>query len=251
MRLRLLLLLFSILASHTAHAAGLTAADIVTASIDNWRGLSSYSEFSMTIHRPAWERSMRMQAWTEGDEMSLVRVTEPSKDAGNGTLLIDKQMWSYTPRINRVIKIPSSMMNQSWMGSDFSNKDISRADDIIDLYDHTLLDTTEQDGKTVYTIESIPHEEAAVVWGKEILKIRDDYVLLSQDFIDQDGVLLKSMVTHEIRTIDGRPVATRQRMSKAAADDEDEWTEIIVHTADFDVAMPQYMFTLSNLRNPR
>ena len=206
------LMLYCVLASSVT-ASELTASDIVKAAIDNWRGLSSWSEFSMTIHRPDWERSMRMVAWTEGDEMSLVRVTRPKKDAGNGTLLIDTQMWSFTPRINRVIKIPSSMMNQSWMGSDFTNRDISRADDILDLYDHTLLNTEQQDGHVVYTIESIPHEEAAVVWGKEILKVRDDHVLLSQDFIDQDGVLLKSMVTHEIEIMDGRPVAMRQRMS--------------------------------------
>ncbi len=206
------LMLYCVLASSVT-ASELTASDIVKAAIDNWRGLSSWSEFSMTIHRPDWERSMRMVAWTEGDEMSLVRVTRPKKDAGYGSLLIDTQMWSFTPRINRVIKIPSSMMNQSWMGSDFTNRDISRADDILDLYDHTLLNTEQQDGHVVYTIESIPHEEAAVVWGKEILKVRDDHVLLSQDFIDQDGVLLKSMVTHEIEIMDGRPVAMRQRMS--------------------------------------
>jgi len=227
----------------------LSADQIVKAAVDNWRGLSSYSEFSMTIHRPAWQRSMTMHAWTEGDEKSIVRVTEPKKDAGNGTLLIDKQMWSYTPKINRVIKIPSSMMNQSWMGSDFTNKDISRADDIIDLYDHTLLSSLEDSGHTIYTIESIPQEDAAVVWGKEVLKIRDDHVLISQDFYDQDGVLLKSMVTHEIRQLGGRPVATRQRMSKT--DTEGEWTEIIVHHVEFDIDMADSMFTLSNLRNPR
>ena len=77
---------------------------------------------TMTIHRPDWERSMSMRAWTEGDDRSLVRVTAPARDRGNGTLMDDNRMWSFSPRVNRVIKVPSSMMNQSWMGSDFSNK---------------------------------------------------------------------------------------------------------------------------------
>ena len=226
-----------------------SARELVRAAIDNWRGLSSYSEFSMTIHRPAWQRSMTMAGWTEGDEHSLVRVTEPKKDAGNATLLIDRQMWSYTPRINRVIKIPSSMMNQSWMGSDFSNKDISRADDIIDLYDHTLTATREQDGHRIYTITSIPHEDAAVVWGREVLEVRDDFVLITHAFYDQEDVLLKRMVTYEIGERDGRQVALRQRMEKIDA--RDEWTEIVVHSVDFDIEVPDNMFTLSNLRNPR
>ena len=82
---------------------------------------------------------MTMRAWTKGDKQSLVRVIDPAKDRGNGTLTDDSSMWSFSPKVNRVIKIPSSMMGQSWMGSDFSNKDVAKADDIIDQYDHTLL----------------------------------------------------------------------------------------------------------------
>ena len=86
---------------------------------------------------------MSMQSWTKGTKNSLVRVTAPAKDAGNGSLLKDNNMWSYSPKINRVIKLPSSMMSQSWMGSDLSNKDISKSTDIIDQYEHTLLDSRE------------------------------------------------------------------------------------------------------------
>ena len=225
------------------------ARTLVRAAIDNWRGVSSYSEFSMTIHRPAWQRSMSMKAWTEGDESTLVRVTLPKKDAGNGTLLVDEQMWSYTPRINRVIKIPSSMMHQSRMGSDFSNRDISRADDILDMYEHRLLDSKQDGAHTLYVIESTPLENAAVVWGREVLTVRDDFVMLQHDFYDQDDQLFKSMTTTAIRIMDERPVATRQRMQKIGH--PDEWTEIAVDHVDFDVPMPDYMFTLPNLRSPR
>ena len=115
------------------------ATQIVRDAIDHWRGLTSYTEMTMVIHRPDWERSMTMQAWTKGDEQSLVRVMEPKKDRGNGTLTDENSMWTFSPKINRVIKVPSSMMGQSWMGSDFSNKDVARADDIIDQYDHTIV----------------------------------------------------------------------------------------------------------------
>ncbi len=110
---------------------------------------------------------MSMRAWSEGDKLSLVRVTEPKKDAGNGTLLKDTDMWSYSPKINRIIKIPSSMMSQGWMGSDFSNKDISKSTDILEQYDHKLVSQEVEDGYTVYTIEAIPHEDAAIVWVRK------------------------------------------------------------------------------------
>ncbi len=225
------------------------ATDIVRAAIDHWRGLSSYSEMSMTIHRPDWERTMSMRAWTEGDDRSLVRVTDPARDRGNGTLMDDNRMWTYSPKVNRVIKVPSSMMNQSWMGSDFSNKDISRADDIIELYDHRLLGTTEIDGLTVYEVEAVPHEDAAVVWGREVLEIRSDYVVQAHHFYDQDDELVKSLESLEIGEMGGRMVALRQRMAKTDVDEE--WTEISVSAVDYDVKHASSVFTLSNLRNPR
>jgi hypothetical protein len=141
------------------------------------------------------------------------------------------------------------MMSQSWMGSDFSNKDISRADDIVEQYDHTLLSESEVDGHVAYEIESMPHEDAAVVWGKEVLVVRSDNVLIEHRFYDQDGELVKTLSTLEIAEMGGRTVATQQRMGKV--DSPDEWTEIIVNAVEFDVELSDRVFTLSNLRNPR
>ena len=135
------------------------------------------------------------------------------------------------------------------MGSDFSNKDISRADDIVEQYDHTLLSETEADSFVVYEIESIPHEDAAVVWGKEVLVVRSDNVLIEHRFYDQDGELVKTLSTLEIGEMGGRTVALQQRMTKV--DTPDEWTEIIVDAVEFDVELADNVFTLSNLRNPR
>jgi len=246
---RALVLLLGFYAAAGAAAQDIDAADIVRKLMDNYRGLTSYSEMTMIIHRTDWERSMTMRAWTEGEKHTLVRVVEPKKDAGNGTLSVDGNMWTYTPKINRVIKIPSSMMSQSWMGSDFSNNDVSKDTDIIDQYDQTLLEQYEQDGFQVYVIEAIPHEEAAVVWGKEILIVRDDWVLLKQEFWDQDGELVKTLETLEIAAMGGRNVATVMRMGKR--ENLEEWTELRTAAAEFDLELPANQFTLSNLRNPR
>ena len=223
--------------------------DLIRAAMEHWRGITSYSEMTMVIHRSDWERSFSMQAWTEGDKLSLVRVTEPKRDAGNGTLVKDQSMWTFSPKINRILKVPSSMMNQSWMGSDFSNKDISKSTDIIDQYDHRLLKTERVDDHLLYTIESIPHEEAAVVWGKEIVVVRDDFVMLRQEFWDQDGILVKEMEATELAQMDGRIIASRMRMQKIET--PGEWTEMAVDAIDFDIDIATNLFTLSNLRNPR
>ncbi|HZW58888.1 MAG TPA: outer membrane lipoprotein-sorting protein [Woeseiaceae bacterium] len=232
-----------------APAATSDARDIVRSAIDHWRGVSSVSDMTMTIHRSDWQRSMSMRAWTRGDELTLVRVTAPPRDRGNGTLTDGDNMWTFSPKVNRVIRIPSSMMNQSWMGSDFSNKDVSRVDDIVDQYRHEIIGESAHDGHTLYEIQSIPHDDAAVVWGREVLAIRDDHVMVRHDFYDQDGRLVKSMQSLEIGEMGGRVVAIRQRMTKADA--ADEWTEIRLDAVEYGAELADSVFTLSNLRNPR
>lgn len=225
------------------------AREIVRRAIDHWRGLSSYSEMTMVIHRPDWERSMSLRAWTQGNDRSLVRVTAPARDRGNATLTDDDQLWTFSPRVNRVIKIPSSMMAQSWMGSDFSNRDVVRADDIVDQYDHRMIDVETDGAVTVYEIESVPQEAAAVVWGREVLRIRSDHVVERHRFYDQAGVLVKELESLEIGELGGRTVALRQRMTRAEA--PEEWTEIRIDAVEYDLDLPDRLFTLSNLRNPR
>ena len=248
--LRLGFLLFSLLGFAAVSAAELPdPKDLIRAAMNHWRGVTSYSDMTMTVHRSDWQRTMSMEAWTQGEKTSLVRVTEPKKDSGSGTLILDQNMWTYSPKINRIIKVPSSMMNQSWMGSDFSNKDISKSTDIIDQYEHRLINSEEKQGHFFYTIESVPHEDAAVVWGKEVLVIRDDFVMMRQEFWDQDDILVKEMNSLEVALIDGREIATRLRMNKTDA--PDEWTDMLVNSVDFDIELADSLFTLSNLRNPR
>jgi negative regulator of sigma E activity len=141
------------------------------------------------------------------------------------------------------------MMNQSWMGSDFSNKDIARSSDIVDQYTHRLIGRESDAGHTVWVIESVPKEGAPVVWGKEVLKVRDDYVLLDHAFYDQDGKLVKRMHTLSVGVLGGRALALRERMQRM--DKPQEWTEVRVQAAKFDLRIPPGTFTLSNLRNPR
>lgn len=226
-----------------------SATSLIKSALDNYRGLSSYSEASMTIHRPDWERVMSMKAWTEGLDKSLVRITAPIKDKDAGTLLIDDNMWSYAPKINRIIKIPSSMSNQSWMGSDFSNNDVARADDIIDRYTHTILEIKTINNKKTYIIQSVPHEDAPVVWGKEILSINEDHVFLKHQFYDQDNQLIKTLIASDIRIVNGKHISFIQRMQKS--NHENEWTEFQTNLIKFDINIDKNTFTLTNLRNPR
>ena len=226
-----------------------TPAEIVQSAINNWRGQSSYMEQKMRVHRPDWERETSMVSVTRGEKDALVRFTAPAKDAGNATLKLGQSMWVLTPRLNQVIKLPASLMAQSWMGSDFSYDDLAKSDRIVTDYDLTIKNVEEVEGHRVYVIEAIPHADAPVVWGKEVLRIRDDNVMLERDYYDQRGVLVRRMVAHRIETLDGRPYPRELRMTDA--EKNGHWTVVETEAGHFDVSPPGYLFTQSNLRSPR
>ena len=161
-----LLVLLAAALGPAARAADLDATAIVRRSDSTMRGSASYAEMTMTIVRPDWSREMSLKAWSLGDKYGLILVTAPARDKGTVTLKRDTEVWSYLPGIERVIKIPPSMMLQSWLGSDFTNDDLVKESSIVNDYDHTLAGDSVVDGHRCYRVVMIPHEDAAVVWGK-------------------------------------------------------------------------------------
>ena len=126
---------------------------------------------------------------------------------------------------------------------------MSKDDEIIEDYNHKLIGVEQAEDKKVYVIESIPHESAPVVWGKEIIKVREDYIILLHDFYDQDMNLIKRLSTKRIEPISGKLYATLMRMEKI--EEKGEWTEVETLKARFNEDVPAWLFTLSNLKNPR
>jgi outer membrane lipoprotein-sorting protein len=234
-----------------AHAADAPtdAHDLIAAMIDLTRGRTSYAEMSMVIHRPDWERTSSLVAWTRGREDALIRFTAPAKDAGNATLKQGEQMWTFSPKLNRVIRLPFSMMSQGWAGSDFSYSDLSRTDQLLHQYDLQLVATETREGHQVYTIDAIPHSDAPVVWGKEQIVLRDDDVLMSETFFDQTMQPLKRLEALQIEALGGRTFATRLRMSPL--DKSGQWTEIAYSKAQFDLPIDDGMFTVFALQSGR
>lgn len=229
-----------------AEAQNATA--LVENSFNYMRGKTSVATVEMTIHRPDWQRTMTIKCWTKGQEDSIFRIIAPARDRGNGTLKRSREMWMYNPKINRVIKIPPSMMSQSWMGSDFSNNDLSKTTNLIKNYIHTIINTETIEGKKVYTIKSMPKPEAPVVWGMQKLKIREDHIFLMQEFYDEDFLPVKTMTALQIRMLGSKLFPMVWKMQKA--DVKDEYTLLKYKELAFDKDLPDRLFTLSSLKTP-
>ena len=226
-----------------------TARGLIEGALDLTRGMASYTRLAMTIHRPNWERRLELEAWTRGREDALIRFTAPAKEAGNATLKKGKRMWMHSPKLKREVRLPASMMSQSWAGSDFSYNDLSRTDHYLHHYDFRITASVQDGEHTIHTLELVPHDDAPVVWGKETMVLRDDYVVLTQTYFDQDLEPLKQMQTMEIGELGGRTIGLAMRMGEV--EEPDRWTEVRYTSADFEAEIDDRRFTTFALRGRR
>lgn len=222
---------------------------IVAAAVNYYRGNASIATVAMTIHRPDWERSFTIKAWTRGQKNSIFTILAPPKDKGNGTLKKGREMWTYNPKVNRVIKLPPSMMSQAWMGSDFSNNDLAKSDSIVEDYIHTIEDIADDKGKKVYIVRSMPKPDAPVVWGMRKLRIREDHILLREGFYDEELKLVKAMTGEQIRILGGKLFPQIWKMHKAGI--QNEYTLLNYRELIFKQNLPESFFSLSALKSLR
>ena len=229
---------------------GQDARAIVERMDRNMRGDNSTQELTMTIVRPNWQRTISMKAWSKGQDFSMILITAPAREKGQVFLKRLKEMWNWVPAIDRMIKIPPSMMMQSWMGSDFTNDDLIRESSVIEDYEHRLLGMDTEQGKNCFKIELIPKPEAAVVWGKILLWItEEDYLQLKVEFYDEDNALKNTQFLSNIQIMGKRKLPTHWEM--IPADQEGKKTVIDVVKADFDAVISEDFFSQQNMKTLR
>lgn len=211
------------------------------------RGDSSVGTVEMTVATRQWNRKTRMKIWSEGTDKVLIRVEQPKKDEGTATLRVEQNIWNYLPKIDRVIRIPTSMMMAAWMGSHFTNDDLVKESRLIRDYDIRISFKGNREGIEVYEFVLTPRPEAPVVWGKIVYLIRKaDLMPVWARFYGEDGELKRMAAFSDYRKMDGRLVPSRMRMTPQ--DGSGEFTELLYLDLDFDVKIPGRVFTLDSLR---
>jgi outer membrane lipoprotein-sorting protein len=229
--------------------AGISAADVARRAEDNLRSDRTYFEARMNVESPRLSRprSVRFQSWEDrAGKRSFIRIHEPAKDTGTGFLKLGANLWMYIPRVERTIRIPPSMMLQSWMGSDFTNDDLVKESSEIDDYDHRWVGVEPAleaaGGRRAYVIEYVPHEDAPVVWGRIVAWIAaESFAPLRQEFFDEDGEKLRVLVYSEHREVDGRLLP--HRWSLTPLDKPGHRTEIELIEMKFDIELEEAVFT--------
>jgi outer membrane lipoprotein-sorting protein len=244
--LLILLLIFS--SSHSS--AQETAQKIIEKMEDQTRGSSSFFEMTMTTVRPRYTRDVSLKTWTKGEDFSLILITAPARDQGTAFLKRYKEIWNYVPNIDRMIKMPPSMMSQSWMGSDFSNDDLVRESSTVNDYKHSILREEIYQERNCWVLELIPKPESSVVYGKVLLWVdKQHYIQLKIENYDEEDNLVSTLLFSEVKQMGGRTIPTLMQM--IPADKPDQKTVIRYEDARFNIPIEESFFSVQNLKNIR
>ncbi len=226
------------------------ALEIIRKMEDRMRGSSSYLEMTMTTVRPRFTREVSMKAWAKGEDFSLILITGPPRDKGIAFLKRQREIWNYVPAIERTIKMPPSMMSQSWMGSDFSNDDLVRESSTIYDYTHRILRSETLNGIPCHVIELIPKPESAIVYDRvKIWVTKDNYIQLRVENYDEFDGMVSEMQFSEIKNMGGREIPTRVELIPTYR--KGHKTIITYQAAKFNFAIDDDFFSLHKLKNIR
>jgi outer membrane lipoprotein-sorting protein len=232
------------------HVRAQNADEIIATADKKFRGESSFAEMTMTVQRPTWSREISMKSWTKGQKLALILITGPSAEKGIVFLKRSNEVWNWLPSIEKVIKIPPSMMMQSWMGSDFTNDDLVKESSIVTDYTHKIIGDSTIEGRHCYKIELIPKPEAAVVWGKILAWIsEEDFLELRVEYYDEDGKLINLMTLYDIREMGGRVIPTRLELTPVS--EPDHKTVMIYTSIQFNKPIDNSFFTEQNMKRLR
>lgn len=247
MRKGILLILFIL---YGLNLESQTATEIVKRADEKRRGESAKAEMLISIIRPSWQRDMKVKTWARGEDHSIILITSPARDAGTAYLKREKEIWNWVPSIERSIKLPPSMMMQSWMGSDFTNDDLIKESSLIDDYYHEIVGDSLIQGKEVYKIKLTPKPESAVVWGKVYSWIsKNDFLELQAEMYDEDGYLVNRVVSYDIKDLGGRMLPSV--IEFIPVEKEGHKTVLSYESVEYNTEIPLSFFSLQKMKRLR
>lgn len=214
-----------------------------------YRADSSYARLQMTIVNPHWERTLALDMWTLGMEKTFIRILAPAKDQGVATLRMGTEMWNYFPKIDKVMKVPPSMMMGAWMGSDFTNDDLVKESTLLEDYSAELIPPSAEAAGAgpVYCIRLTPKARTATVWAGIVLTMDARSLLpLHEEYVDEKGRKMRRIEYREVKELGGRRMPTRLELFSLSKPGNK--TVIEYQRAEFNAKVSDSVFSLRNLQ---
>ena len=240
-------ILFIVFFINYVNASNLDPEKILDRVDDIYRSNASHGIITLSVTTVNWQRTLTLEQWSKGEDKHLIRILKPKKEKGLATLRVDKNIWNYMPKVKRVVKIPSSMMSSSWMGSHFTNDDLVKQSRMAEDYTFSITFEGMQEEKNIVEITCIPKKNVAVVWGKvEVVVYRDDYIPIRMIYYDEDLLLSRTLEFGDIQMMDGKMIPTR--MSMIPVDEPNESTVVSWEEIQFGISIDDEFFSLRKLQ---
>lgn len=223
-----------------------TADDILSKMAENISVGDKYAEIEVYMDRSEWNRTLSFKIWTRGEDLAYLQLTAPEREAGIVFLKNDSGLWNWQPKIKKTIQLPSSMMLQSWMGTDLTFDDLLGAATLKEKYNAVISGSENIEGQMCHVLTLLPKNDADVLWGKIMIWIsKSGFLQLRGRYFDEDGELVHTMQASELNKIGGRWLPGKVEIIPASTDEG----KTIIRYVDIDLnpKIPADLFNESNL----
>jgi outer membrane lipoprotein-sorting protein len=214
---------------------------------DLYRGSSSHSTMRMHVVTAQATRDLDIEQWTKGTDRFRMTILAPQKERGISTLMLRGNVWNYFPKIDKLVKLSSSMMGATWMGSHITNNDLAKRQRMRDNYAAAATFEGARYGQSVIELTLTPKPDAPVVWGKIVLVVKAEDHNPIRAFYYDDGVKLAQTVTFSADKRFGRRTLPSSMKFIPAAKPK-EYTEVRWRALEFNVDVDDDKFSVRDLQ---
>ena len=214
---------------------------------DLYRSKSSIARIQIDVTSTRSTRSMRLRAWTRGEEEVLVLIEAPPREAGTATLRVGNNLWNYLPKIARTIRVPPAAMLGSWMGTDFTNDDLVKESSL--RKDFVARIDRRSDAPAGWWLVLDVKPDVVGRWARIELLVSDERLPIEERHYDRKGRLARTMHFDEVKVLGGRRLPAH--IALVPTDSVGQRTEMRYLDVQFDIPLPDDTFSLSRLEQTR
>jgi len=213
---------------------------------DNLTSESKIVVSKMIINGRRSTRTIEAKSYIRGTDESFTEYLSPPREAGTKMLKLEDQLWTYSPQTDRTIRISGHMLRQSVMGSDLSYEDMMEDPKLANMYEAGVIGDEEMLNRPCYILELTAKSSDIAYYSRKIWVDKQRYIPMKENRYAKSGKLLKTTTINKVERMGGRWVATSVTFKDQLQ--SGKGTEFILDSIEFNVPIPDYIFSKASLR---
>ncbi len=213
---------------------------------DNMIAKTSISESQMVINGKRNSRTITSKGYARGEVTAFTEYLSPAREKGTKMLKLEDRLWIYSPSTDRTIQLSGHMLRQSVMGSDMSYEDAMEDRRLNRMYNAKVTGEESIDDRKVWVMELNAKVDNVTYEKQKMWVDQERFVPLKQELYAKSGQLLKRVLLENVQKIDGHWYPMKMNFKDMLKDGKG--TDFIVTSMEFDVEIPEYIFSKASLK---